>query len=97
MMSTSDTKQIIRQPFFVVIAVTALLLTIPLVAMQFTDEVNWTQGDFALMAGLLIACGTSYVFLRRFAKSRAARLALALLVLTCFVLIWAELAVGLLA
>jgi len=95
MMFASDTKQMIRQPFFVVMAVTAILLTIPLIAMQFTDEVNWTMGDFALMAGLLIACGTSYMFLRRFAKSRASRLAVALLVLACFVLIWAELAVGL--
>ena len=38
--------------FFAVFALG--LLAIPLVAMQFTDEVEWGIGDFALFAALLL-------------------------------------------
>ena len=37
----------------------ALLLALPLVAMQFTSEVNWTASDFVVMGAMLgIAAGT---------------------------------------
>ncbi len=35
------------------------LLTIPLVAMQFTDEVRWSVGDFVVMGLLLLGLGLS--------------------------------------
>ena len=34
-----------------------VLLCIPLVAMQFTNEVNWTFSDFAIAGGLLLGTG----------------------------------------
>jgi hypothetical protein len=41
-------------------AATALLLLTPLVAMQFTDEVNWTVSDFVFAGGLLVGSGIIY-------------------------------------
>jgi len=74
--------------------VTAALLVIPLVAMQFTAEVNWTGGDFAVMGMLLMATGTALVFANRLLRSRALRLVAINLIPFVFVLVWAELAVG---
>jgi hypothetical protein len=42
------------------ITVTALLLLTPLVAMQFSDEVNWTVSDFAFAGGILVVSGIIY-------------------------------------
>lgn len=71
----------------------ALLLT-PLVAMQFTDEVNWTVGDFAVMGALLaLVCGAWELALRLSGRATY-RIAFALAVITAFLLVWVNLAVG---
>ena len=36
------------------------LLMIPLIAMQFTDEVNWQVGDFLIMGTVLLSLGLLY-------------------------------------
>ena len=71
---------------------TALVLSIPLIAMQFTPEVNWTSMDFAAAGILLLATGVSYVLAaRRFPKHRVA---IGILLGIAFVYMWAEMAVG---
>jgi hypothetical protein len=40
--------------------ITALILLTPLVAMQFTDEVNWTVGDFVFAGLVLVGAGITY-------------------------------------
>lgn len=73
---------------------TLSLLLIPLIAMQFTEEIKWTLGDF-ILAGLLL-CGVSLaieVVLRK-VRHPSTRIILVLLVAFIFLLIWAELAVG---
>jgi cell division protein FtsW (lipid II flippase) len=40
--------------------VTALLLLVPLAAMQFTDEVDWNWFDFAVMGALIFATCLAY-------------------------------------
>ena len=35
----------------------ALLLLLPLIAMQFTDDVNWDATDFAFAAALIVGTG----------------------------------------
>ena len=73
-------------------AATGLLLLIPLIAMQFTAEVNWSPIDFVVMGVLLFATGSIFVLLsRRYPRQKViAGCFLALL----FVYVWAELAVG---
>jgi hypothetical protein len=39
---------------------TVLILLTPLVAMQFTDEVNWTVGDFVFAGAMLLGAGVTY-------------------------------------
>lgn len=71
-----------------------LLLLIPLIAMQFTNEVNWSPFDFLIMAVLLLITGVvCELVLRRF-KTFKSRVLICGAVLLGFFLIWAELAVG---
>lgn len=77
-------------------ALTGLLLLVPLVAMQFTAEVQWGAGDFLAAAVLLfLAIGTALLALTRL-RSVAARAWAVAGILACLGGIWAELAVGLL-
>jgi hypothetical protein len=39
---------------------TGLLLLLPLVAMQFTEEVDWGVGDFVIFGSLLVAAGVTF-------------------------------------
>ncbi len=72
----------------------ALLWLAPLVAMQFTDEVQWTGLDFAVFgAMLLLALGAQALGLRT-ARDRASRVAVGIAVLAGFLLVWAQGAVG---
>lgn len=71
-----------------------ILLLIPLLAMQFTEEVNWTLLDFVVAAALLL--GTALMCeltLRKINKPRD-RIAICVAILVLLLLIWAELAVG---
>lgn len=74
---------------------TVALLTIPLMAMQFTTEVNWGAGDFAAAGALLFGASAVYCIAARRARSAPQRVAVAALVLFVFGTVWAELAVGL--
>lgn len=70
------------------------LLLLPLVAMQLTREVNWDGRDFAVFAVmLLIACGTFELALR-LSSSPAYRAGFALGTVGGFLLVWVNLAVG---
>lgn len=72
----------------------AALLLVPLVAMQFTQEVKWDWRDFATMGTLLLVIGGSFEFLARQSASRAYRAGAALALAGGFLLIWVNLAVG---
>jgi len=72
----------------------ALLLLTPLVAMQFTDEVAWGPGDFALLAVMLaVVCG-GYEVATRMSGAIAYRLGAGVALVTGFLLVWMNLAVG---
>ena len=70
------------------------LLTIPLIAMQFTSDVNWTLFDFMVAGVLLFSTGLTIELLFRTVRSRRYRLLLCGVVLAVLFLVWAELAVG---
>lgn len=70
------------------------LLLLPLVAMRFTDEVNWTGSDFLVMGALLAAACGAYEFATRMSGNTVYRAAFAVAVLAAFLLVWVNLAVG---
>jgi hypothetical protein len=39
---------------------TVVILLTPLIAMQFTEEVNWTVGDFVIAGAMLLGAGVTY-------------------------------------
>lgn len=71
-----------------------LLLLIPLTAMQFSTEVNWSLFDFVIMGVLLLALGFSIRFIRNKKSALKYPLLMIVGVVVLFFLIWAELAVG---
>jgi dipeptide/tripeptide permease len=77
-----------------IISAVFLLLLIPFTAMQFTSEVNWSLSDFVIMGILLLSTGLAIEFLIRTVKTKPYRISIIVLVLLVFLLIWAELAVG---
>lgn len=77
-----------------IVLATLLILLVPLIAMQFTDDVNWSATDFVVAGALLL--GTGLVFelgVRRIQNTRQ-RFIFGLLLLAVLVLVWIELAVG---
>lgn len=62
--------------------------------MQFTDEVNWGILDFLIAGFLLFATGLILDLIIRKVKRPTISLLLAFMVLVIFLLVWAELAVG---
>ncbi len=70
---------------------TALLLLMPLIAMQFDNGVQWTGSDFAVAGVLLLAAGFSFELLSRKFGNRAY---VGIAVLAVLAYVWAELAVG---
>ena len=74
--------------------ITAMLLLIPLVAMQFTTGVSWTVRDFVTAAALLFGAGSSMVIVfKRVSNLFYRKLFIALIALALAV-VWVELAVG---
>ncbi|MEK7348123.1 MAG: hypothetical protein AABZ94_04565 [Candidatus Eisenbacteria bacterium] len=75
-------------------AVAALILLLPLVAMQFTDEVNWDVADFAFAGALLIGTGITYELAVRKTGDNAYRAAVGVALAAAFILVWVNGAVG---
>lgn len=71
-----------------------LLLLAPLVAMSFTDEVQWTGFDFAVMGAMLAAVCAAFELVVRASGSGAYRVGAALAVAGNALLLWINLAVG---
>lgn len=71
-----------------------LLLMLPLVAMQFTREVNWTLSDFVVMGFMLGMVCVAFEIAVRVARSNAYVVAAGIAVAAAFLMTWANLAVG---
>lgn len=72
----------------------ALLLLLPLLAMQVTGEVNWDGADFAVFGAMLVAACGVYELATRMTAHGAYRAAAGVAIGTAFMLVWANLAVG---
>ena len=77
-----------------IVGIVILLLLIPLIAMQFTDEVSWTLFDFVIASILLLCTGILCEFVLRKIKKTKLKIIICLAILALLFLIWAELAVG---
>lgn len=74
--------------------ITAFILLIPLIAMQFTDEVNWNPGDFVVAGVLLFGAGLAYEFFARKGHSTSYKVMIGVVIAAILLLVWMELAVG---
>ena len=72
----------------------AVLLAIPFVAMQFTREVDWGPEDFIVMGAMLGGVGLAFEFIVRLSSDRWYRAGAALALLNSFLILWSNLAVG---
>ncbi|KQC32395.1 hypothetical protein AAU57_02915 [Nonlabens sp. YIK11] len=71
-----------------------IVLSIPLIAMQFTAEVNWSLFDFVVM-GLMVFCLVIVLeFIRSRWRNKKQLIPFIILALAAFLLLWAELSVG---
>ena len=84
-----------KKQVLTVLVTVAVLLCIPLVAMQFSPEVNWDMVDFGVAALLLAGFGLLISFLLSQPLTRKYRWGLITGIVLLYLLLWAEMAVGL--
>ncbi|MCC6073207.1 hypothetical protein ACFSQU_05680 [Massilia sp. GCM10020059] len=90
-----NVQQSVTKKIGIVVLVTAAILLVPLIAMQFTGEVNWSAFDFVVAGVLLAGTGLAYILSTMKMSSPRSRLAIGAMLAVALVLVWAELAVGL--
>lgn len=76
--------------------ITLALLAIPLVAMQYTDEVQWDPPDFLIMGVLVMGTGLAVEWAIRRRGSLVLRVAWTFALLATLLMTWVNMAVGLL-
>ena len=77
-----------------IVLATAFILLLPLLAMQFTDEVVWDLADFVVAGALLLGTGFTYELVARKGGNIAYRAAIGIALAAGLLLVWANLAVG---
>lgn len=80
--------------FYAILTLVLILLLIPLVAMQFTNEVNWSLFDFIAAGILLLGTGLAIELVLQKVKSRKNRILISGIIIVLLLLLWVELAVG---
>jgi len=78
----------------ILVVIILCILSIPLIAMQFSTEVNWSLNDFVIAAILLFGTGLLTIMLYSKIKTSKYYLVLLIIIILAFILLWAELAVG---
>jgi hypothetical protein len=74
--------------------IAAFLLLLPLLAMQFSREVNWNGSDFAVMGFMLLTACATYEFAVWLSSNIAYRAAFGIALVASFILVWLNLAIG---
>ncbi len=75
-------------------AAAALILLLPLFAMQFTAQVVWDVADFAIFGTLLVGVGVTFELAARKTGNTAYRSAVGVALAAAFILVWVNGAVG---
>lgn len=78
----------------IILFATILILLIPLIAMQFTNEVNWNLFDFVVAFILLMGTGLTFVIVTRKTANFVYKFAVGSALGTAFLMVWTNLAVG---
>ncbi len=78
----------------IIMSIAALLLLVPLIAMQFSKEVNWALSDFVIAGVLLFGTGLLLEVIMRNVRNSLHRVLLLAVAIVALLLIWIELAVG---
>ncbi|WP_426049289.1 hypothetical protein [Chryseobacterium sp. NFX27] len=83
-----------KQKTILIYTTPAVLLCIPLLGNIFSQEFDWSPGDFVIGAVLLF--GTAFIIdlIQRIVKNKTHKILLGGAVLILLFLVWAELAVG---
>jgi len=82
-----------KRPMLWILAA-GLLLLIPAIAMQFTNEVRWTASDFLVAAVLIMGLGGGVELALRLSHNACVKSAAIVAVTSVFALIWINGAVG---
>ena len=77
-----------------IVLTVVLLLLIPLIAMQFTNEVDWKLFDFVVIGILLLGTGLVCELVMRTVKNKDYQIGILAVIVVVLFLTWAELAVG---
>lgn len=83
-----------NQRLKIILTSVVILLLIPFLAMQFTEEVNWTLFDFMAAGILLLGTGLICEFALRKIKETKYKILACIIVILLFLVVWIELAVG---
>lgn len=94
MKTVSVTKSSRSKNITAIVIGTLVILSIPLIAMQFSDEVQWGLFDFLIIGALLVGTGLMYELFAAKLTTTTQKRVLAVVLLVILFLIWAELAVG---
>lgn len=86
-------KTLYRQ-IIVAAVIAAFLLLVPILAMLFTEQVNWTAFDYFVAWILLFGAGSTYVLIAGMGNVKSYRIAAGIAVGTALIIIWSNLAVG---
>ena len=78
----------------IIVSIAVFLLLIPLISMQFTNEVNWTLSDFVVVGILVLGTGLMYELVLRNINQLKYRIAICGALQFALIMIWVELAVG---
>ena len=71
-----------------------LVLLVPLIAMFFTEEVDWNVPDFIVVGILLAGVGFAYELIVNGVKSNSRQVVIGIILASLMILTWLELAVG---
>lgn len=71
-----------------------LILLVPFLAMQVTDEVAWDTSDFAFFGALVVGVGVTYELAARMRGDTAYRAGVGVALAAAFILVWVNGAVG---
>lgn len=81
-------------PFLRILTITAIIMSIPFIAIQITPTVQWSASDFVLAGSLIFTTMALYHTAMHFIRHSPYRIVGALIIIGSSLLVWLELAVG---